>query len=79
MNDIAAAIRDVASGRRLCDCGCGASFIPPASAPHKRFATSSCRDRFWCRQREQAAKAWKQLQSQEGQDEVPAQTMEQEP
>ncbi len=41
-------------GRRTCDCGCNRTFVPPSFAPHKRFATAECRNR-WHLQRRKAA------------------------
>lgn len=42
-NEIPSAIR------RACACGCGRSFVPPPSAPHKRFASAQCRNDFHTR------------------------------
>jgi hypothetical protein len=42
---------------RLCDCGCQTSFIPPPSAPHKRFATDACRNRWHAARRDEAYRA----------------------
>jgi len=48
---------------RLCDCGCGSSFSPPPSAPHKRFFSDTCRTRWHQRERAKAVQAWKGLES----------------
>lgn len=40
--------------QRTCDCGCGRTFTPPSSAPHKRFALASCRQRWHLDRRAEA-------------------------
>jgi hypothetical protein len=41
---------------RSCDCGCQRQFVPPSSAPHKRFATESCRMKWHRRRWREAAR-----------------------
>ena len=31
---------------RVCDCGCGVRFVLTEAAPHKRFASRTCRERW---------------------------------
>ena len=40
---------------RLCDCGCNRRFVPPPSAPHKRFASEACRNSWHSARRTIAA------------------------
>lgn len=49
---------------RPCDCGCGAIFTPPPTAPHKRFASTHCRDSFHSKRR---LDALRELEKREGQ------------
>lgn len=42
---------------KACDCGCGRRFVPPPSAPHKRFASERCRNRFHSQRRLAALEA----------------------
>lgn len=50
---------------RLCDCGCRTSFIPPPSAPHKRFATDACRNRWHAARRDEAYRLWREQEGAE--------------
>lgn len=34
-----------------CECGCGRTFFPPSDAPHKRFFSTACRNRWHGRAR----------------------------
>ena len=38
--------------KKKCDCKCGREFVIPADAPHKRFASTECRNRWHRHQRE---------------------------
>ena len=42
------------SAPRQCACGCGLTFVPPPSAPHKRFATYQCRMRHYANLRKES-------------------------
>lgn len=41
---------------RECDCGCGRKFKVPYTAPHKRFFSAECKDRFHAAERKEVTK-----------------------
>lgn len=53
------------SPARLCDCGCGQSFIPPPSAPHKRFLSERHRNAWHAARREEAYRRLRQAEQAE--------------
>lgn len=50
---------------RECDCGCGRTFPPHPYAPHKRFATAECRNRWHLQRRKEALRMLEQSEQKE--------------